>query len=251
MVFGNYAKYYNLLYADKDYSGESQYIVKLLNKYSSHADYVLDLGCGTGKHASLIAQNGFKVMGIDQSKDMIGIAQSKQYINCEFLIADARSFELNQKFDVITSLFHVMSYQTSNEILEEVFINVTRHLNPGGIFIFDFWYAPAVLTQKPSVKIKRLENHDIKVIRLSEPIHHFNENVIDVNFELHIEDKTHKEHETIRELHKMRYFSIPELDFIMQKCGLHSLCYEEWMTSLKPSEKTWGVCCIAQKDNTL
>lgn len=247
MVFGNYAKYYNLLYTDKDYSGESEYIIKLMKKHASDASHVLDIGCGTGKHAALIAQNGYRVTGIDLSEEMVSIAQSKNYPNTEFLVANARNFELNQRFDVITSLFHVMSYQISNEALEDVFINVSKHLKPGGVFIFDFWYTPAVLTQKPSVRIKRLEDDDIKVTRFSEPVQWFNENVIDVNFELHIEDKHTGGFETLNELHRMRYFTIPELDYFMHTCRLHSLRYEEWMTGHQPSEETWGVCCIASK----
>lgn len=247
MVFGNYSKYYNLLYTDKDYSGESDYVIKLLKKYANDAVNILDVGCGTGKHAALIAQRGYRVAGIDLSEEMISIAQSKNYENCDFKVANARNFELGKQFDVITSLFHVLSYQTSNEALDEVFKNVSRHLKPEGVFIFDFWYTPAVLTQKPSVRIKRLEDDDIRVTRLSEPVHKFNENVIDVNFELHIHNKHTGEFEKINELHRMRYFSIPELEFFMNKSELKALHYEEWMTGKSPSEETWGVCCIASK----
>jgi SAM-dependent methyltransferase len=249
MVFKNYAKYYNLLYTDKDYKGESEYICKLIHKYSKKVSDVLDVGCGTGKHASLIADNGFAVTGIDLSADMISIAKSKNYKNCEFHTANASNFSLHKTFDVITSLFHVISYQTTNKILEEVFLNIRKHLKNDGVFIFDFWYTPAVFTLKPEVRIKRLEDQEIKVTRLSEPVHHFNENVIDVNFELHIEDKTSGKFEIIKELHKMRYFTIPELNFILEKCGLQALHYEEWMTGNTPSAETWGVCCIAKTIN--
>jgi SAM-dependent methyltransferase len=245
MIFGNYAKYYNLLYSDKDYSGESDYIIKLLKKYASDAVDILDIGCGTGKHASLIAQRGYNVTGIDLSEEMISIARSKNYKDSKFQVANARNFKHIQKYDAISSLFHVMSYQTSNKALEEVFINVSRHLKPGGVFIFDFWYTPAVLTQKPSVRIKRLEDQDIKVTRLTEPIQHFNENIVDVNFELLIEDKHTGGFEIIKELHEMHYFSIPEIDFFLEKSGLKSIRYEEWMSGNMPSEETWGVCCIA------
>jgi len=177
---------------------------------------------------------------------MIDIAKSKQYVNCEFHVANASEFRFSKRFDTVTSLFHVISYQVSNKILEEVFLNIKNNLKPDGIFIFDFWYAPAVLIQKPSVKIKRLEDSDIKVTRISEPVQHFNENVVDVNFELHIEEKANGQYETVRELHRMRYFTIPELDFMLEKCGFKVIKYEEWMTGKNPSEETWGVCCIAK-----
>jgi SAM-dependent methyltransferase len=249
MTFKNYARYYNLLYSKKDYYGERDYLVKLIEEYSKHAKNILDVGCGTGKHAALLAEKGFSVIGVDLSQEMIEIAKSKQYKNCEYHFANARDFSLNKKFDVITSLFHVISYQTTNEILEDVFLNIRKHLNQEGIFIFDFWYAPAVLTQKPTVRILRLEDEDIKITRLSEPVQYFNENVIDVNFELHIKEKVSGRYEIVHEIHKMRYFAIPELDFILEKCGLKSIKYEEWITGKRPSEESWGVCCIAKAIN--
>ena len=64
--------------------------------------------------------------------------------------------DIGQKFDAIVFLFHVMSYQVTNKMLNEVFSNVFKHLNDGGLFIFDFWYGPAVLTDPPKKKAARL-----------------------------------------------------------------------------------------------
>ena len=245
MVFKKYAKYYDLLYSDKKYYEESSYVISLIKEYSENARDILDIGCGTGIHASLIAQKGHNVIGMDLSSDMIEIANSKKYQNCEFIVGNILSFTHSNKYDVITSLFHVISYQTSNLELESALKNVSNHLMDKGVFIFDFWYTPAVLTQRPTTKIKHKENDEIKITRISEPVPHYNANIVDVNFELHIYDKISSNYEIVKELHEMRYLSIPELDFILEKCGMRSIKYEEWMTGKPPSEKTWGVCCIA------
>ena len=50
-----------------------------------------------------------------------------------------------------------MSYQNSNNKIEKVFKNANEHLNPGGLFIFDFWFTPAVLHQFPSIKFKTVK----------------------------------------------------------------------------------------------
>ena len=47
-VFGNYGQYYNLIYEDKDYASEVDYIESLIRKNAPHARTILDLGCGTG-----------------------------------------------------------------------------------------------------------------------------------------------------------------------------------------------------------
>ena len=178
---------------------------------------------------------------------MIEIAQKNKKINTIFETHNAIDFTLNRKFDVILSLFHVISYQNSNENLNDFVKNVSSHLNKNALFIFDFWYGPAVLTQMPSIKIKRLENDEIKVTRISEPSISENENIVDVNFELIIKDKIKNETDVVNERHPMRYFFLPELIQVLNNNNIEVLNFEEFMTKQKPSFSTWGVCCIAKK----
>ncbi|OXS77038.1 hypothetical protein B1B04_01145 [Lysinibacillus sp. KCTC 33748] len=69
--FNQYAEYYDLLYKDKDYIQEANYIDSLLQKYSSNTKSILELGCGTGKHAIILGKKGYKVHGVDLSEGMI------------------------------------------------------------------------------------------------------------------------------------------------------------------------------------
>ena len=71
---GAYSCYYNLLYKDKDYAGEAEYIHRLVNAHHPHAKTLLDLGCGTGKPALLLAQAGYRVTGVDRSEEMLAAA---------------------------------------------------------------------------------------------------------------------------------------------------------------------------------
>ena len=105
-----------------------------------------------------------------------------------------------------------MSYQNSNEELIKAFEVAKNHLNDDGIFVFDFWYGPAVLTDLPTTRVKRFENESIKVTRLAEPVLHAQANVVDVNYDVFIEDKISKEVVEKKELHKMRYFFDIELE---------------------------------------
>ena len=77
-TFGNYSRYYNLLYKDKDYNGEVGFIHKLIQKYSPDAQNILDLGCGTGRHDALLAEKGYAMTGVDMSEEMLLIASSQQ-----------------------------------------------------------------------------------------------------------------------------------------------------------------------------
>lgn len=89
MVFDEYADYRDLLYQDKDYDGEAKYINELIKKYYSKSRSILDLGCGTGMHASLLAQMHYeKVHGVDMSSKMLEKAyeRGKREKNCRFSI---------------------------------------------------------------------------------------------------------------------------------------------------------------------
>ena len=248
MNFKNYAEYYDLLYKDKDYKAETNYVEDLLNKYSANKiETILDLGCGTGKHDNLFAKKAYKVTGVDLSEEMINIANENRYENTDFLKGDVRNINLNEKFDAIVSLFHVASYQTSNKDFENYLKTAFKHLKENGLFIFDFWYGPAVLTDRPVVRVKRLENDKIKITRISEPDFHPNKNIVDVNFEIQIKNKQKNETKKIIEIHNMRYWFMPEIELISQNSGFSVIKSFEWMTKNELNFNSWNGVIILKK----
>lgn len=247
-VFADYANYYELLYRDKDYAEEASFIRKILSTYVPQSQKLLELGCGTGKHATLLAEQGYTVHGVDRSIKMLQQAEAnllqippKISRRLKFTEGDIQQVRLNQKFDVILSLFHVVSYQIENKNLIDTFTTVKEHLNPGGIFVFDVWYGPAVLNEQPTVKIKRVENEQIKITRIAEPVLFPNENVVDVNYLFFIEDKQNNIFEQLKETHRMRYIFRSEIEFLAQKFDLKVIECKEWMTDREPGLNTWGV----------
>ena len=252
-VFANYARYYDLLYRDKDYIGEAQFIHQLIQNHAPNAQSILELGCGTGNHAMLLAKEDYHIYGIDLSEEMLQQARDRLSnltpdlaSHLTFSSGDIRHIRLNQKFDVILSLFHVISYQTSNEHLQATFATVKEHLKPGGIFIFDCWYGPAVLSELPTVRIKRLENDEIQITRIAEPEVYPNDNLVDVNYQVFIKDKNNGSVDELQETHRMRYLFRPEVTLFLNSLGFTVVDCNEWITDHSPSFKTWGVYFIAQ-----
>ncbi|MCP4714407.1 MAG: class I SAM-dependent methyltransferase [Deltaproteobacteria bacterium] len=250
-VFKHYARYYNLLYHDKNYQAEADYVEQLMQKHTAtKPQTILDLGCGTGNHDLLLARHGYTVQGLDLSDDMIAVAREKSagITNLSFRQDDICNFSLSAEFDAVISLFHVMSYQTSNQALKACLENAFTHLRRGGIFIFDFWYGPAVLTDPPAVRIKRLEDNEIRVTRLAEPVLHANDNIVDVNYEVMIEEIETAALTTLKETHRMRYLFYPELEFMLQEIGFTNLVGLEWLTHDQPlSNKSWNGVIMAAK----
>lgn len=252
-VFGSYSRYYNLLYQDKDYSGETEYLHRLVQTYRPGARSLLDLGCGTGRHDLLLSQKGYSVVGVDISEEMLKIANSQPVPDgflpsaVAFHLGDIRSVRLDRQFDVVVSLFHVISYQTSNDDLLRAFKTAREHLAPGGVFIFDFWYGPAVLTDRPAVRIKRLEDDEIVVTRIAEPVMQPNANLVDVNYQMLIRDKRSGGVEELRESHLMRYLFQPEIEMLLDGVGLDLVAAEEYLTGRPLGFDTWGACMVARE----
>jgi SAM-dependent methyltransferase len=252
-VFGNYARYYDLLYRDKDYAGEAKFVYQVLQTHAPDAQSILELGCGTGNHAQLLAQEGYQVHGVDRSSEMLQqaherLSQIPQDIasRLTFSLGDIREIRLQQLFDVVVSLFHVISYQPKNEDLQRTFTTAKAHLKPGGIFLFDCWYGPAVLSERPATRVKRLEDEAIFVTRIAEPVLYPNENIVDVKYHVFIKDKQSGSVEELQETHRMRYLFKPEIDWLFSNSRFNFLRCGEWMTDREPGCDTWGVYFVGR-----
>jgi len=255
-VFGKYSSYYDLLYKDKDYQAEADFVYDLLQQYNPNGSSVLELGCGSGGHALKLAEKGLSLHGVDMSNDMLQIANSQaENLPAElagklsFSQGDIRQLELGKTFANVISLFHVISYMPTLEDILAVFNRVYTHLESSGVFVFDIWYAPAVLTQKPEVRVKRMRNNDIAVTRIAEPVWHPNECWVDVCYKVFIEDlKTSKIDELETEVHRMRYLSLPEIKLLASLANLEVITHGEWLTNKSLDETTWGAYFVVRKN---
>ena len=251
-VFEAYAAYYDLLYADKDYAAEAAYVASLIRKTDPSASRILELGCGTGGHAACLAAMGYTVHGVDISPHMLSRAEMRKALlpkdvaaRLSFARGDVRTVRTGESYDVVISLFHVISYQTGNDGLMSAFQTAFDHLSPGGIFLFDFWYGPAVLSEKPEVRVKRLEDGRISVMRIAEPSLRVNDSTVDVNYSLFISDKGSEKIESVTESHKLRYLFLTELELLLAGKFISPKVFE-WLTENPPGINTWSafLCAI-------
>lgn len=254
-LFDSYAHYYDLLYRDKNYVAEADYVANHIRRQNPTVKSILELGCGTGAHAEQLARAGYTVHGVDMSASMLACAETRKATlppnvaaRLSFSRGDVRTVRTGDTYEAVISLFHVMSYQISNADLEDAFETATVHLKPGGLFLFDFWYGPSVLTQKAEVRVKRLEDNDIKVIRIAEPVMHVNENVVDVNYTVFIEAKETGRMEQVCETHRMRYLFLPEIEKLLMACSLQLEISHAWMTNRSLGCKHWAGFVVASEN---
>jgi SAM-dependent methyltransferase len=250
-----YAEQYDLLYGDKDYEAECDLIEKAFQLYKNEkVQSILDLGCGTGNHAFPLAQRGYHVTGIDFSAGMLSQAREKAKKLAgqeasdlpEFLQGDVRNFDLNKQYDAVLLMFAVLGYQLTNEDVLSTLRNVRKHLKPGGIFVFDVWYGPAVLAIRPSDRIKIIPTTDGKLIRAASGDLDIPHHLSTVSYHLWqlSGDRVIKETE---EKHTMRYFFPMELALLLSICDLSLESITAFPFLDKPSdETTWNILIAAK-----
>ncbi len=252
MVFDEYAAYYDLLYRDKDYVGEAEYIDKLLRSAVENRKLsILELGCGTGKHATLLNEKGHTVYGIERSEEMLQKAKVRAQgrKGLFFQQADITDFCVEKEFDAVIALFHVMSYQNREEDFLQVLNNAYKELRVGGIFLFDTWYGPAVLWEKPELRVKRIEAEKVAITRIAEPVMRESVNIVDVQYTVFVQDKKTKSIYEIQEKHSMRYWFKNEVERLSKMAGFSLRDTFEFMTGNELSCHTWGSCYILRRED--
>ncbi len=140
-LFDRIADYYDLLHEDVDYAAECRLLERVFARFLPRPPgSVLDLGCGTGNHALLLAERGYRVTGIDASPGMLRVARGKVRgrRNPAFRRADMRSFDLGQTFGAVICMDGAFTHLLTDRDLLAHLRTVRRHLAPGGAYAFEF-----------------------------------------------------------------------------------------------------------------
>ena len=251
-TYKKYSQYYDMFYTDKNYKAEAEFIIRHLKRFSRKSLSLLSLGCGTCTYELLMAKKGYKIAGIDISLGMLNMAAKKiKKAHLESKISiyhkDVRNFTFGEKFDSAFSMFNVVGYQTKNEEFEAMLKNVSDSLNPGGVFMFDCWHMPAVLKDKPVDKVKEVVDGKSRILRLTKSKLNAEENVIEINFKV-LELKNKRLLFETEETHYVRFWSIPELTYFLDKAGFSTLEVCNFMDEkTKVSDNNWNIFVVARK----
>jgi ubiquinone/menaquinone biosynthesis C-methylase UbiE len=128
-----FAKFYDAAMGNRIRTNER--IGNLIYKANPQAKNVLELACGTGEILKYLAKN-YKVSGLDASQNMLAIAK-KKVSQAKYYLQDMTNFKIDEKFDVILCVFDSINHLLKFSDWKKLFINVEKHLNKNGVFIFD------------------------------------------------------------------------------------------------------------------
>jgi 2-polyprenyl-3-methyl-5-hydroxy-6-metoxy-1,4-benzoquinol methylase len=253
--FDVYAAFYDLMYKDKDYSGEARYIDQLVRKFSKKTNNeisLLDLACGTGKHLFELSTLGYKnLSGSDIASAMIQVAKKnaeQKNLDIPFHnFSFQESEQIGKKHDVIISMFSAINYLTAYEDQSRTLANIHALLYNGGLFIFDYWNGCAVTESYSPVKVLRKRQGDTEILRISETsLDLINQNAT-VKFTCNYfeSDKRIAEFE---ETHFLHYYYFSEMKNLLASHHFEILHISPFMKvneAISPDD--WNISIIARK----
>ncbi len=141
--------YYPLLYRHRDEAEAANFIAALCQYLQPEpGSTALDLACGRGRHALVMARQGLRVTGLDLSESSIreaqSLAEAHPALSLGFARHDMREIYETGAFDLVFNLFTSFGYFEDNNDDLRVLQAIWAALKPGGRFVFDFLHAPYV-----------------------------------------------------------------------------------------------------------
>ncbi|MBQ8281798.1 MAG: class I SAM-dependent methyltransferase [Lachnospiraceae bacterium] len=220
-TYSDFAYCYDLFMDDIPYDDWAEYIAELLKKRGIEDGLVCELGCGTGEITMRLKENGYDMIGIDLSEDMLMVARDKMYeedmSDILYLHQDMRDFELYGTVRAFVSVCDSMNYILTEEDLLKVFKNVNNYLDRDGLFIFDmktahFYensYGNKTFSQEREEGVLVWENHYDKEKQL---------NSYDLTIDVF--DPEENVYDEIKEHHVQRAYDIEVVKKLLEQAGL-------------------------------
>jgi SAM-dependent methyltransferase len=250
---GRHALLYDIFYAEKNYTKEAFFIQSLVNQHYKNqpSKKMLELACGTGNHAFELENLDFQIQAFDYSTDMIGRAKEKaieKQSKVSFDKGDMRQLpNFDEKFDVAICLFDSIGYVLTNEAITQVFNGVRQNLKDKGIFIFEFWHAPAMLKSFDPVRVKRWKLADREILRISETSIAIPTQTSTVNYNIY-ELFPNGTFLHLQEAHQNRFFQLQEMIFLVKNTGFKVVSYfDGYENNTKIDSQTWHIVMIVEK----
>jgi SAM-dependent methyltransferase len=248
---GKHAEYYDIFYQYKPYELEAAFVHQYLQRYSQGACHsLLELACGTGRHAFELEKLGYEILATDYSPDLLNVARQNAAARksaVEFVLQDMRSLAFpGEVFDAAYCLFDSIGYVQTNQAIGQVLDGVNAHLRPRGIFIFEFWHAAAMLKKFDAVRERHWKTAAGELTRVAFTRLDIPNQLAEVTYKIDETNRSDTHH--IEETQVNRYFLVQEM-----ACHLESHRFKplEFLPAYDADgaigEDTWHILVIAEK----
>jgi len=215
---GLHARVYDEIYAEKPYADEARFVHELAG---APGGKLLDVACGTGRHAVAFADLGYDVTATDINEELLTAGRAAAGNRVRFLQADMCDLDIDgAPFDLVTCLFDSIGYPQADERIVAALRALGRHVGPEGRIVWEFLHAPAMLRGAAPVRIRRLTLRDGRdLVRTSETTIDVERMLMHVQYELWAVDGDGATEHGL-EQQTNRIFSVPEMRLLADAAGL-------------------------------
>lgn len=225
-----YSRAYDLINSGKDYASEVEFALSLFRRHSSkgaNPASILDLGCGSGCHLIHFPPQTRKC-GVDQSEGMLAEAASRGMENIRLVHQNIGALQLEERFELVYSLFHVLSYQVEVDTLRSFLRTIAGHLDHDGIAVIDFWHRAPWDHDPPTTRLTTKSSDGLEVCRISEPSFDRVTGTVDISMNLFVKSDTNRGYHRFEEFHRMRAYTLTELELAASSENLQLVASGGW-----------------------
>ena len=162
-MFNRTAAYYDAIYSFKDYEAEAAEVVRWARRYGNGGSRLLDMACGTGRHAEHLAES-YEVTGLDLDGGLLEQARIR-LPRVRFVQGEMSRAKLEHRFDVITCLFSAIGYLAKAD-LKVACANFYHHLAAEGVVLIEPWLRPEMI-RAGNVGIDQADGEGYTLVRMS------------------------------------------------------------------------------------
>ena len=200
--------YYHVLYKNRDDSEAEQFMTRLTEYLNLESgDTVLDVACGKGRHAMFLASLGYKVTGIDLSKNSIEYASQFENENLKFYTHDMRK-PMGSQYDAVFNLFTSFGYFENEKDDMLALQSFRQNLKQNGIGIIDFLNVPYIEKKLIENEVKTIDGVEFTIHRSMTKTH------IIKNIKFNVDGVQHNYFEKVRSL------QLPDFQKLLEKSDL-------------------------------
>jgi SAM-dependent methyltransferase len=248
---GRHARLYDVFYADKPYHDEAAFMDRHFRRLSSNRPGdLLEVACGTGRHALAFEQLGYRVVAGDYSVDMLDVARARAAnagSRVQFHALDMCTLTFDGGFDFAVCLFDSIGYVRSDENVRSALRGLHSALRAGGILGFEFWHAPPMLKSFDPVRVRRFVTSDTRVLRISETALDPAARTCTVSYDIY-EFFTGGRYANTQETQTNRFFDMEEMAAFLRASSFTPLHFYAGFTDNEAVDASvWHVVAFARK----
>ncbi len=225
------------------------YLPRILRKFRIEPKTLLDLACGDGRFAVIMAKKGMRVVGVDSSAHILRYARNrakKAKVTIVFYRREMQNFSMRNKFDLVTCWYDSLNYLLTDTDLIRTFKNVSSVLNENGLFVFDMntLYGLSHIWRRHSPSIQQNADDAFEV-------HHsyrFDKRTKSAFLDITGFCKHGKLWTRIKETHQERGYTLKKIRRCFRKAKLKELaCWGDVRRMSRPKRTSGRVWCVVQK----